>query len=65
MSATERTHRHRHRLREKRAEQRRITETYSGGRPPLSQKERCRLAREMSWLIKHGVIDQGGPKTRL
>jgi hypothetical protein len=51
MSATERTHRHRDRLREKRVEHQRITETYFGGRPPLSQKERRRLVREMAWLI--------------
>ena len=51
MNNTERSHRHRDRLREKRAEQERITRTYFGGRPPLSQNERRRLAREMSWLI--------------
>jgi hypothetical protein len=51
MSATERTHRHRQRIRDERAEQQRITERYFDGRPPLSQKERRRLAREMSWLI--------------
>jgi hypothetical protein len=36
---------------EKRVEHQRITETYFGGRPPLSQKERRRLVREMAWLI--------------
>ena len=51
MSNTERTRRHRDRLREIRAERERIQRVYFNNRPPLSQKERRRLVREMAWLI--------------
>ena len=50
MTATERVHRHRQRLRDERGEKERIAETYFGGRPPLSEQERRRLLREMGWL---------------
>ena len=56
MTATERVHRHRQRLRDERAEKERIAETYFGGRPPLSQQERRRLLREMGWLRVEGMI---------
>ena len=51
MTATERVHRHREQERQRRAEAERITETYFGGHPPLSAKERRRLLREMTWLL--------------
>jgi hypothetical protein len=52
MSATERVHRHRDRIREERARQEEIALRYFGGRPPLSPKERRRLPSEMGWLLE-------------
>jgi hypothetical protein len=50
-ATTERVHRHREQIRLRRAEAEHITQKYFGGRPPLSQKERRRLVREMAWLL--------------
>jgi hypothetical protein len=46
MTSTERARRRRDRIRNERDEERRIAETYFGGRPPLSEAERRRLARQ-------------------
>ena len=55
MTNTQRSHRHRDRLREQRARKEEITERYFGGRPPLSPKERPRLLSEMGWLLEVDV----------
>ena len=52
MSATERVHRHRERLSERRAEAERIARTYFRNDPPLTAKERRGILREMPWLIE-------------